>query len=167
MISRDCRLILYRFSIGSPTAVKPAQVPVVRGGQAPPVPQLGEAQRRGAAAAAGVQVVPGHQQPGRHLGHRRRGVRGGGPDHPGENLREGAPCPPPGSPFFVLRSHPALACIFTAILVLRCIFSSTHSCQYRFLPLSGCAEHDRTAGLLLTLSRRNQPLSKTVSGPFF
>ena len=60
------------------------------GGQAAPVPQLGEAQRRRAAAAAGVQVVPGHQQPGGRVGHLQRRVRRGAADHPGEDLREGA-----------------------------------------------------------------------------
>ena len=48
---------------------------MVRGGQAQAVPQLGEAERRGAAAVPGVQVLPGHQQPDGLLVLRQRRVR--------------------------------------------------------------------------------------------
>ena len=39
----------------------PRPVPLVRGRQAPPVPAVDQAGRLGAAAAAALQVLPGHQ----------------------------------------------------------------------------------------------------------
>ncbi len=61
-------------------------VPVVRGRQAAPVPQLDQACGLGAPAPARLQVVPGREQPGRCVGHWQWGVRGHDADRAGEDV---------------------------------------------------------------------------------
>lgn len=63
-------------------------IPVVRGRQTSPLPQLDQAERQRATSTLSVQVVPGHKQPGERLGHIQRRMRGDGGDQAGEAVRE-------------------------------------------------------------------------------